>query len=158
MRHQLVGLLGSSIQRNRVIHLVIGRVGHLLVAAVDGAGRCIHQMLHGIVAAGFQNVIEANHVALDVGIRVGDGIANTSLSAQIDHNIRVMLLKNAIDHCLVRKIALDKGVVLELLKLCETSFLDTNVIIIVHVVQTDDLGIRLGSQDTLGKVGTNETG
>ena len=115
-------------------------------------------MLHRIMTAGFQNVIEANHVALDVGIRVGNGVANASLGTQIDHNIRMVLLKNAVDKCLIRKIALDKGVVLELLKLSKTSFLDTNIIILVHVIQTDDLGIGLGSQDTLGKVGTNKTG
>ena len=158
MCHQLIGLLGSRIQRNRIVHLVIGGVGHLLVAAVDRAGRCIHQMLHGIMAAGFQNVIEANHVTLDVGVRVCNRVANASLSTQIDHNIRVILLKNAVDKCLVRKAALDKSVVLELLKLRQASFLDTNVVIIVHVIQTDDLGIRLGSQDTLGKVGADKTG
>lgn len=115
-------------------------------------------MLHGIVAAGFQNVIEANHVALDVGIRVGDGIANTSLSAQIDHNVWVILLKNTVDESFIRKVALDKGIILELLKLCKPSFLDTNIIIIVHVVQANDLGIRLSGQDTFCQVGTDETG
>ena len=80
MRHQLVGLLGSSIQRDRVIHLIIGGVRHLLIASIDGTGRSVHQMLHRIVTAGFQNVIEANHVALDVSIRVGNGVANSRLS------------------------------------------------------------------------------
>ena len=158
MCHQLVGLLGSRIQRNRIVHLVIGGVGHLLVAAVDRAGRCIHQMLHRIMTAGLQNVVEANHVALDVGIRVCDGVANTSLSTQINHNIRMVLLKNAVDKCLIRKVTLDKGVVLELLKLRQTSLLDADVIIIVHVVQTNDLGIRLSGQDTFGKVGADKTG
>lgn len=115
-------------------------------------------MFYRIMAASFQNVIEANHVALDVSIRVGDGVTHTSLSTQIDHNIRVMLLKNAVDKCFVRKVSLDKCIVLELLKLRKTSFLDADIIVIVHVIQTDDIGIRLGSQDTLGKVGTNETG
>ena len=69
-----------------------------------------------------------------------------------------MLLKNAVDKCFVRKVSIDKCIVLELLKLRKTSFLDADIIVIVHVIQTDDLGIRLGSQDTLGKVGTNETG
>ena len=108
------------------------------------------------MTAGFQNVVEANHVALNVGIRVGDGVTHTCLSTQIDHNIRMILIKNTIDECLVRKVALDKGVVFELLKLRKSSFLDTNIIVIVHVVQTDDLGIQLGSQNTLGKVGANE--
>ena len=158
MRHELIGFFGGCVQGHRVVHLVIRGVRHLLVAAVDRAGRCIHQMLHGIIAAGFQNVIEANHVTLDVGVRVGDGVTHTSLSTQIDHNIRMVLLKNAVDKYLVRKVALDKGIVFKFLKLRKASFLDANVVIVVHVVQTNDLGIRLGSQDTLGKVGANETG
>lgn len=31
------------------------------------------------MAAGFQNVVKANKVTFDVGIRVGDGIAHTCL-------------------------------------------------------------------------------
>ena len=110
------------------------------------------------MTAGFQNVIEANHVALDIGIRVGDGVAHTSLGTQIDHNVWVILLKNAVDKCLIRKVTLDKCIVLELLKLCQTSLLDTNIIIIVHVVQANDLSIRLSGQDTFCQVGTDEAG
>ena len=110
------------------------------------------------MTAGFQNVVEANHVALNVGIRVGDGVTHTCLSTQIDHNIRVILLKNAVDKCLVCKISFYKGIVFKFLKLLKASFFDANIIIIVHVVQTNDLGIRLGSQDTLGKVRADKTG
>ena len=115
-------------------------------------------MLNRIMTAGFQNVVKANHVAFDVSVRVCDGVTHTCLSAQIDHNIRVILLKNAVDQRLVRKIALNKGVFLELLKLSKTSFLDANIIIIVHVIQTDDLDIRLSGQNTLGKVGADKSG
>ena len=34
--HQLIRLLGRCIQRHRVVHLVIGGVGHLIVSAIDG--------------------------------------------------------------------------------------------------------------------------
>ena len=105
------------------------------------------------MAAGFQNVVKANQVTFDVGIRVGDGIANTSLSAQIDYNIRVILPKNTVDESFIRKVSLDKGIILEIPKLCQTSLLDTNIIIIVHIVQTNDLGIRLSGQDTFCQVG-----
>ena len=85
-------------------------------------------MLHRIMTAGFQNVIEADHIALDVSIRVGDGVTYTSLGTQIDHNIRVILLKNAVDQRLVRKVVLDKGIALELLEFRKACFLDTNII------------------------------
>ena len=158
MSHQLVGLLGGGIQGHRVVHLVIRAVRHLLVAAVYGRGRSIHQMLHRVVAAGLQNVVEADHIAFDISIWVGDGVSHTRLCAEVDHDVGVILFKNAVNEILVCEITLNKGVVLELLKLRQASFLDTNVVIIVHVIQTDDLGIRLGSQDTLGKVGADKTG
>ena len=69
----------------------------------------------------------------------------------------MVLLEDAVDECLVCEIALNKGVVLELLKLCQTNFLDANIIIIVHIVQTNHLGIRLSGQNTLGKVGADKT-
>ena len=115
-------------------------------------------MLHRIVATGFQNIVETYHVALDIGIRIRDRVPDTCLCAEIHHDVRVVLIKDTVDECLVRKVSLDKGVVLELLKLCKTSFLDTDIIVIVHVVQTDDLCIRLSGQDTLGKVGSDKTG
>lgn len=149
MRHKLIGLLSGRIQRYRVVHLVICGVRHLLVRAIDGGAGSVHQMFHRIMAAGFENVVEANHVALDVSVRVRDGITNTCLCAEVHHNVRVILLKNTVNEGLVCQITFYKGIVLKLLEFCQTFLLDTDIIVIVHVVQSDDLGIRLGSQDTL---------
>ena len=164
MGHQLIGFLSGCIQRYRVIHLVIRAIRHFFITAIHGRTGRINQMLYrGMplivrMAAGFQNVIEADHVALDVGIRVGDGVANASLGTQIDYNIRMVLFKNAVDTYLVRKVALDKGIVFKFLKLRKASFLDADIIVIVHVIQTDDYGIRLSGQNTLGKVRADKTG
>ena len=110
------------------------------------------------VTTGFENVIETNKVTLNIGIRIGNTVTNTSLCRKINHHIKVIISKKPINKSLVRKVTLDKGVVLELLKLRQTGLLDADVIIIVHVVQTNDLGIRLSGQDTFGKVGADKTG
>lgn len=115
-------------------------------------------MLHRIMAAGFENVIEANHIAFNVGIRVGDGVANTCLCTEIDHDIWMILLKDAVDKGFVCKIALNEGIVLKFLKFSKTSLFDADIIVLVHVVQPDDFCVRFSGQDTLGQVGTNETG
>ena len=109
-------------------------------------------MLHGIMTAGFQNVIEANHVALDVSIRVSDGVTNTSLGTKIHNNIRVVLLEDVVDETLVRKVSLDECVASKLLKFCQTCFFDADIVVVVHVIQTDDHGVRLRSKNTPGKV------
>ena len=114
-------------------------------------------MLHRVVAAGLQNVVEADHIAFDISVWVGDGVANSRLSTQIDHNIRVILLKNAVDKCLVRKVALDKGVVLELLEFSQTSFFDADVVVVIHVVQADDLFVRLCGKNSLGEIRADES-
>ena len=71
MRHQLVGLLSSGIERYRIVHLIIRAVGYLLVGAVDRRGRSIDKMLYRMIrphgcTAGFQNAIETDEVGLNV--------------------------------------------------------------------------------------------
>jgi len=51
--HELVALLGGSVQRDRVIDLVVGGVRDLLVAAVHAGGARIHEVFDLKVAAGF---------------------------------------------------------------------------------------------------------
>ena len=54
-------------------------------------------MLNGIMPTSLQDIIEANHVALNIGIRIGDAIAYTCLCSQIYHHIKVVLLKQSIN-------------------------------------------------------------
>ena len=54
-------------------------------------------MLHGVMSAGLEDVIEAHHVAHDVGIGIGDAIAHTSLGSEVHDNLGLILLKNTID-------------------------------------------------------------
>lgn len=53
-----------------------------------------------------EDVVEANEVRLDVGIGVGDAIANTCLGGEVDDYIEVILLEKAIDSCLIGNVAL----------------------------------------------------
>ena len=65
--HELVALLGRGVERDRRVDAVLLAEGYLLVAAVDGARARVHQVLHRVVAAGLQDVEEADQVAVDVG-------------------------------------------------------------------------------------------
>ena len=67
---ELVALLGGGVKRHRVIHTVVGAEGDFLVAAVDGAGGGVDQVFNRVVPTGFEDVVEANHVTLDVCIRI----------------------------------------------------------------------------------------
>ena len=43
-------------------------------------------MLHFVVATCFKDVVETYKVALDISIRVGDTVTNTSLSCEVYNN------------------------------------------------------------------------
>ena len=48
-------------------------------------------MLHGVVPAGFEDVVEADDVALDVGVRIGDRVADSRLRGKVHHHRRPFL-------------------------------------------------------------------
>ena len=63
-------------------------------------------MFHWVMSASLQYIIEAYHVALDVGIRISDAIAHTSLSCEIYHYVKVVLLEQLINQRIVSQVAL----------------------------------------------------
>lgn len=94
------------------------------------------------MTAGFQNVVKANKVTFDVGIRVGDGIAHACLCCQVYYYFRLVVGKDFVDECFVSQVAFDEGplgVAVLGSNLLQTVFLDGYVVLVVHVVQTDDL-------------------
>ena len=67
-------------------------------------------MLHRIMPAGFQDIVEANHIALDVGVGILNGVANTRLSGQVDNDIEVLLLKEVVNEGFIGKVSFNEGV------------------------------------------------
>ena len=49
-----------------------------------------------MVAAGLKDVVEANEVALDIGIGIGDRIANACLGGKVDDYIELVGSEEAI--------------------------------------------------------------
>lgn len=110
--HELVALLGGCVQRDRVIDFVVGGVRDLLIAAVHAGGARVHEVLNlaffGAPAASFQDVVESDEVALDVGIRVRDGIANACLGGEVHDDGKVVFLEQAVDGGLVGEVRFDE--------------------------------------------------
>ena len=109
MCHQFVALLGSGIEADRIVHTVIGAERHLLVSAIDATGTAEYQMLHGIVAASFEDIVETNDVALNVDVRILDAVAHTGLGRKVDHDIELVLSEELVDKFLVSKTPLTKA-------------------------------------------------
>ena len=81
--HQLVRLLGGRIQADGMVHGVGLAVREFVVQAVNATRTGIDQVGDRKAAASFQNVEEAHQIALDVGLRLFDGVTDTGLRRQM---------------------------------------------------------------------------
>ena len=68
-------------------------------------------MLNGVVAAGLEDVVEANEVALDVGIGVGYAIADARLGSEVYHDVELVLIEEFVNQRFVGNVALDKLII-----------------------------------------------
>ena len=92
-----VALLGGRIKRHRVVHTVVGAERHLLAPAIYGTIRGMHQVLRQVVTAGVQDVIEPDHIALDVGIGVLDAATHACLRCVVHDDVEVVAGEELVD-------------------------------------------------------------
>lgn len=109
MGHQLVALLRGGVEAHGVVHLVVCRIRHLLVAAIDGRGRGIDQMLHFVVAARLEDVVESDEVALDIGVGIGNAVAHACLGSEVDDYGYTVVREDVLHGCLVGDGGVDEG-------------------------------------------------
>ena len=154
MCHQFIGFFGCCIERNRIIYLVVGAVRNLLVGTVDGGRRSIHQMLQTLaMTAGFENIKEADQVGFHISIRVGDGVAHTSLCCKVDDHRRLVLLEQLGDQCLISDVAFDKSECGILGQLIQAEFFQCHIIVGIHIVDANNRSRRSLLVNSLHKVG-----
>lgn len=115
-------------------------------------------MLHRIVAAGFENIEEANDVRMDVTFRVRDGIADTRLRREVHDDVRLVFGKQRVKRSLVRDVNLAEresfAVLREHLK---PLFLERRVVVVRDAVRADDARAFKGVKDMLGKKTADKT-
>lgn len=158
--HELVGLLGGGVERHRRVHAVLLGERHLLVAAVDRAGAGVNEVLDRVVAAGLEDVEEADEVALEVCAGILDGVADTGLGGEVYHNVEAVLREQALDEGGIAQVATHEGeaaVGVGLGQHAQARVLDAGVVIAVKVVEAEDCVIGLLEQ-LLDEEGTDEAG
>jgi len=159
--HKLVALFGGGVQRDRIVDFVVGGVRYLLVAAVHAGGAGVHEVFDLIVAACFQNVVESDEVALDIGVGVGDGIADACLGGEVHDDGEVVFLKEAVDCSLVGEVCLDEcplfaGRCREGFDFLEAFVLDVHVVVIGNGVEADEFGAGVIVQQLFAEVATDK--
>ena len=116
------------------------------------------------MATCLKDVIEPDHVALDIRIRILDAIAYTRLSGQVHNNIEVIVFEETVDEGLVSEIALDelvgmlRGFIGLLLDLAQAVLLERRIIVVIQVVKADDAERLFGIQEPQHEVGAYEAG
>lgn len=99
-----------------------------------------------MVAACLKDVEEADEVALEVGARVLDGVADTGLGREVHHDVEAVLREQALDERGVAQVAAHEGeaaVCVGLGQHAQAGVLDAGVVVAVEVVETDDNVIGL---------------
>lgn len=94
-----------------------------------------------MVTAGLEHVEEADEVALEVGARVLDGVADTGLGGEVHHDVEAVLREQALDEGGVAQVTAHEGesaVCVGLGKHAQAGVLDAGVVVAVEVVETDD--------------------
>ena len=101
-------------------------------------------MLHRIIPACFQDIICADNIALDVDVRMVDGIPHAGLSRQVDHHRRTVLFKYPQEHLLVCNVPLQEEMLHPAfsrsnLNPGKAPLLQADLVIVVHAVQADHM-------------------
>lgn len=120
-------------------------------------------MLDRVMAAGFEDVVEADDVAIDVYVRVIDGISHTRLRREIHHNVKVVLSKEPVNKPFLADRALDESVLdrtvfRRLFDKGKAVFLERRVVVVIHIVQTDDRAAAHFFKKPNHKIRPNEAG
>ena len=106
-------------------------------------------MLDRVVAAGLKHIEEADEVALQVGARVLDGVADARLGGEVHHDVEAVLCEQALDEGGVAQVAAHEGEAAVCVgpgQHAEARVLDAGVVVAVEVVEADDHVIGLLEQ------------
>lgn len=110
-------------------------------------------MLYFVVTAGFKDVVESNEVGFDIGIGIGDAVAYASLCSKVHNNLRLISGEDVFDEWFVGNVSLYEGKERVLLQLFQAVFLQAYIVVVVHVIYSDNSVIGVGLAVFLHKVG-----
>lgn len=109
-----------------------------------------------------KDVIEPNDIALDIHIRVLNGIAHTGLGCQVDHNVEVVFRKQFVNQFTVGNIAFYGFIMdarrFQLIQFIQAVYFQRRILVVVQVVDTYyDSALHLGKQP-VHQVAANKSG
>ena len=162
MRQQLIRFLCCCIQADRIVDLILRGKRHLLVATVDGRAGSIDKMLHRIMTARLQQVIETDDVGFNIDIRVVDAVTHPRLCGKVHHDVKMIISEQLIHQFFITngafdKHMLDRGDFSSFLHKAQPVLLQCRIIVVVHIVKADHCAVRHLLQQPDHQIGSNES-
>jgi hypothetical protein len=130
--------------------------GHAGVAAVNAGTRGVDQMLNRVLAAAFEDVHEADQIAIDVGVGVEQRVAHAGLGSQVNHALETFAGKQRGHRPPVGDVPLDEAKIALSRQAGQAGVLEANVVVVVEVVDADDR--VTATQEAQRGVHADETG
>jgi hypothetical protein len=92
--------------------------------------------LHLVVTASFEDVEKTMQVALQVSIRIDDGVSYTGLCGEIHHIRKLLTAEKLIDELLINQVSFLERKAGELPEVGEPGPFQVNIIVIVEIIDT----------------------
>ena len=116
-------------------------------------------MLHLVVAARLEDVVEPYEVALDIGVWIGDAVAHACLGGEVDDYGYMVVREDVLHGGLVGDGGVDKGpVALQRLYLLQAFILDVNIVVVGDAVDADYLDVLDIMEQALDEVAADKAG
>jgi hypothetical protein len=136
--HQLVAFLTGGVEAEGVVNVVMNRKGHRRICPVHAGTAGVHQVLHAVTAAAFQNVSEADDITVDVSKWVLDGVAHASLGSEVDDTLRFVGSKALFHGSTVPEVDTQVSVIGMAYMASQPCFLKSRIVIFVVIVNAND--------------------
>ena len=116
-------------------------------------------MLDLMMAAGLENVVEPNQIRLDIGIRIGNGIANARLGSKIHNHGNLVLAEYLLNGSSVCNRSMHKGpVAAKSLDFLKAPIFEIDVVIVCNRIDSDYTNILHIGKETFHKIASDEAG
>lgn len=116
-------------------------------------------MLYLVVTAGLQDIIEADKVALDVSVGIGDAVADSCLCGEVHDNGNLVFREDFLHCVFVSDGGMNKSPIpMQGFDFFQTLILDVNIVVVSNGVNTDDLDVLDIVEESLDEIATDKAG
>ena len=120
--------------------------------AVHLVGRYLVEAPHTVFTATFHQHLRAHHIGAHKDAGVGDGAVHVAFSGKVDHDVRLFLLKEAVDRLRIGDIRANEAKA----RIVHDGSKGFQIAGIGQLVQTDDTVLRVMSEQVKNKVGADK--